>query len=95
MLVTAIAIIELVIIILLVFVIREYGKERSKLKKEISVLHQDIGYRMSAHIDIMFKHANAIRHILPKELYIKSPKKNNIVKETCNLFYEKLINKLK
>lgn len=85
---TIIAGIELLVIIFLLFTIIGYERDRRKLKKEIRVVYQDMGFRISAHIEQMLKHANTLRHRLPNELYVKSPKKNNIVKEVCTAFYE-------
>lgn len=90
MLFTIIAGMELLVIIILLFTIIGYERDRRKLKKEIRIVYQDMGFRISAHIEQMLKHAKAMRHRLPNELYIKSPKKNNIVKEVCCAFYEAL-----
>lgn len=85
---TIISGIELFVIIILSFIIIGYERDLRKLKKEIKVVYQGIGFRISAHIEQIQKHANSIRHRLPNELYIKSPKKNSIVKEVCSAFYE-------
>lgn len=94
MLFFTIAIIELCCIIILVCIILEYEKVRRKLKQEITQLYQDIGLRMSGLIMQITKHAEMLRHTIPKDLYTKSCKKNAIVKETCITFYERLIKKL-
>lgn len=85
------SVIELIAIIVLSYCIKEYYIERDSLKASIIKLQQDMGYRMSAHIEILLKKANNIRHKLPTELYLKSIKKNPIVKETSQKFYEELV----
>jgi antitoxin component of RelBE/YafQ-DinJ toxin-antitoxin module len=85
--------IELLVILTLVCIIIEYEKDRRKLKKEIHIIYKDMGFRISAHIEQMLKHANALKHRLPTELYIKSPKKNAIVMEVCTAFYEGIISR--
>jgi hypothetical protein len=89
-----IAVIELIIIILST-IIKAGSNERFGLTLENSKLYADMGFRISAHIDNMIKRANNIRYKLPTELYSQSVKKNAIVQETCNRFYEELSNKLK
>jgi hypothetical protein len=90
-----IAVIELIIIIILSTIIKAGSNERFGLTLENSKLYADMGFRISAHIDNMIKRANNIRYKLPTELYSQSVKKNAIVQETCNRFYEELSNKLK
>lgn len=85
------SVIELITIIILSYCIKEYYRERDSLKVSIIKLQQDMGYRMSAHIEILIKKANSIRYKIPTELYSKSIRKNTIVKETCQKFYEELI----
>lgn len=86
----SISIIELLAIIVLSYSIKEYYKERESLKDSIVQLQQDMGYRMSAHIEILLKKAKTIRHKLPTELYAKSMRKSEIVKQTCERFYDEL-----
>lgn len=86
-----IAIVELLAILILTYSIKEYYKERDSLKNSIIKLQQDMGYRKSAHIENMLKKAHNIRHKLPTELYAKSIRKNAVVIETCQKFYEELI----
>lgn len=81
---------ELFAIIILSYCIKEYYIERDSLKASINKLQLDIGYRMSAHIEILLKKAHNIKHKIPTEFYSKSIKKNAIVKETCEKFYEEL-----
>jgi len=90
-----IAILELLTIIILAYIIRAGSNERFKLTRENSKLYTDMGYRISAHIENTLKQAHAIRHKLINELYTKSLRKNAIVQETSNAFYEQLSNKLK
>ncbi|MBZ0201573.1 MAG: hypothetical protein K8I03_01000 [Ignavibacteria bacterium] len=92
---STISIIELVIIAILLVVIVEYEIERRNMKKEIHLVYRDMGFRISAHIERTLKHANAVRHKLSNELYLNSPRKNDVIKEVCNAFYEQLSNKLK
>ncbi len=85
------SIIELLAILVLSYCIKEYYIERDSLRMSIARLQQDMGYRMSAHIETLLKKAHNIRHKIPAEFYSKSIRKNAIVKETCERFYEALI----
>ena len=85
------SVIELLGIIVLSYCIKEYYKERESLRMSIARLQQDMGYRMSAHIEMLLKKAHNIRHKIPAEFYFKSIKKNEIVKQTCERFYDELI----
>ena len=90
-----ISIVEPVVIAILSLVIIEYEIDRRRLKREMRRVYQDMGFRISAQIERTCKYANTVRHKLSNELYKESLKKNTIVKEICNLFYEELSNKLK
>lgn len=84
------SIIELLTIIILSYCIKEYYIERESLRMSIEGLQQDMGYRMSAHIETLLNKAHNIRHKIPAEFYSKSIKKNAIVREACEKFYEAL-----
>lgn len=83
-----ISIIEPVVIAILSLVIIEYEIDRRRLKREMRRVYQNMGFRISAQIERTFKYANTVRYKLSNELYIGSLKKNTIVKEVCNAFYE-------
>lgn len=95
MLFGTILIVELIIIAILLLVIVEYEIDRRKLKREIRLVYQDMGFRISAHIERTLNHVNAMRHKLSAELYAQSPKKNAIVKEICDLFYQTIKSQIK
>ena len=90
-----ISVMELVLIIILMYCLKEYYKERDSLKATIVQLHQDMGFRISAHIESMLTKAQKLKHKIPAELYTKSLRKNAIVKETCDRFYDELTRQFK
>jgi hypothetical protein len=85
----------LVLIALLLLILVEYEVERRKLKQEIRLMYEDMGFRISSHIERTFRHAKEVRYTLPHVLYKESPKKNTIVKEVCEAFYEALLAHIK
>lgn len=82
--------IEFLIIILLLFVIKGYGKERDRMKLENSALFEHARFKVSVVTSSLLKKADSIRLNLPNEMYTGSFKKNTIVKETSDRFYELL-----
>lgn len=92
---STISIIQLVVIAILLIVIVDYEIERRNMKYEARLLYSDMGFRLSAHIERTLNHVNAMRHKLSAELYVESPKKNAIVKEICDLFYQTIKSQIK
>jgi len=90
-----ISILESLSIVILLIVIIEYEIDRRNRNKEIKQIHSDMRYRISSRTELMSKYANALRYKLPSKLYIQSPKKNAILKEVCDAFYEALLAQIK
>lgn len=72
------------------FVIKEYIKERNELRLQINSVHVHARFKISAVTTSLLKKADSIRQNLPTELYPHSFKKNTVVKETSDRFYELL-----
>jgi hypothetical protein len=82
--------IELMIIISLSLIIKGYMRERDVLIGEMKEIYKTIESKTSARTQYLVQQAHSISLKLPSELYKNSFKRNIIVKETCNRFYELL-----
>ena len=95
MLECTISILLILSIVILLIIIIEYEIDRRNRNKEIKQIHSDMRYRISSRAEQTIKYANALRYKLQSEMYIQSPKKNAIVKEVCDAFYEALLAQIK
>ena len=82
--------IELMIIISLCIVIKAFIREQNAMQDEMNGVYKAMEYKVSDRTKQIFDQANSIRLKLPTELYPHSFKKNTVVKETCDRFYELL-----